>query len=461
MKQAFVIAITIITSTQVFGQVDTISNLSDREKIWGLTKFYSESKYNFVFFDKANIDWDSAYQAYLPQILITKSTWEYYNVLSKFCALLKDGHTNISTPFSLFQTLPNASRYKQIIVENFNKKLFVTNVPKAKGAEDLLGAEVVSINNEPSSSWLQKNVFPTISASTEQQLWNDAANSLFYIGVDSTKTWQLRLKTPKGKLLDYQTGWHTYRANWIKPLVQLERFSYKKYGDIGYMQINTFAELEIIDDLKKVLPELYNCKSLIIDIRMNGGGNSEFAAQLLKYFTLQKTIIGSTWKTREHQAVFKAWGQDILRSTPNARLDSLSATEQKCVRMVRGDFWHQGDTTVVYNDLEVKRLDQPLIVLQGNNTASAAEDFLIMLHSLRGRAITMGQKSYGSTGQPLFFDMPGGGSAKICVKRDTYPNGKEFVGYGIQPDIEIEKTVYDVINNIDIELKAALYKLKR
>jgi hypothetical protein len=34
-----------------------------------------------------------------------------------------------------------------------------------------------------------------------------------------------------------------------------------------------------------------------------------------------------------------------------------------------------------------------------------------------------------------------GGSARICTKKDTYPNGKEFVGYGIKPDIEVKRTL--------------------
>lgn len=454
MKRSYVLLIILVSSVSTFAQVDTISNISDQEKIWGLTKFYAEAKYNFVYFDKSNINWDSAYQAFLPQVLSSKSTWDYYIVLSRFSALLKDGHTGITVPMKLFRS----SRYKHTIIENFNGKLYITNVSKDQGTEDLLGAEVVRINHEPSSSWVQKNIIPTISASTEHQLWNDAAYALFY-SADSTQTWQLQLKTIKGTIVNYQTGWHTYRANWLRPFPRLERFSFKKMGNTGYLQVNTFGDEGVIEDFKKVLPALYDCKSIIIDLRMNQGGNSRIAAEFLKYFTSRPKIIGSAWKTRDNQAAYKAWGENLLADHRDIKMDSLTIFEKKSVQMARNDFWYQGDTMTFINDITVKKLDQPLIVLQGNRTASAAEDFLIMLHSLNGRARTVGQKSYGSTGQPLFFDMPGGGSARICAKRDTYPDGKEFVGYGIQPDIETERNVIDIINDIDTELRVALKEL--
>jgi C-terminal processing protease CtpA/Prc len=50
----------------------------------------------------------------------------------------------------------------------------------------------------------------------------------------------------------------------------------------------------------------------------------------------------------------------------------------------------------------------------------------------------------GSAGQPLFLDLPGGGSARIVTKRDTYPAGRDFVGYGIRPAIPVAPSVEDI-----------------
>ena len=50
----------------------------------------------------------------------------------------------------------------------------------------------------------------------------------------------------------------------------------------------------------------------------------------------------------------------------------------------------------------------------------------------------MGTKTCGSTGAAVFFKLPGGGMARICARKCTYPDSREFVGYGIEPDIPVE-----------------------
>ena len=100
-----------------------------------------------------------------------------------------------------------------------------------------------------------------------------------------------------------------------------------------------------------------------------------------------------------------------------------------------------------------------MVVLIGHNTASAAEDFLIALDDL-DCATVVGQNTFGSTGQPLSFKLPGGGSARVCTKRDTYPDGREFVGYGVKPDIYVEYTLKDLLDYKDPDLEKALEILK-
>ena len=46
-------------------------------------------------------------------------------------------------------------------------------------------------------------------------------------------------------------------------------------------------------------------------------------------------------------------------------------------------------------------------------------------------------------------NLPGGGRARICTKRDTYPDGREFVGFGIQPDFKVEQTIDDYLEDKD------------
>jgi C-terminal processing protease CtpA/Prc len=101
----------------------------------------------------------------------------------------------------------------------------------------------------------------------------------------------------------------------------------------------------------------------------------------------------------------------------------------------------------------------PTVLLLGHNTASAAEDFLILADNQK-HMTKIGAHSFGSTGQPYLFDLPGGGLARVCTKKDTYPDGREFVGYGIKPDIEVKQTLDDYIQKRDPVLQKALEYLK-
>jgi C-terminal processing protease CtpA/Prc len=102
----------------------------------------------------------------------------------------------------------------------------------------------------------------------------------------------------------------------------------------------------------------------------------------------------------------------------------------------------------------------PTVILTGHSTASAAEDFLIYADGQK-HMTKIGQRTFGSTGQPFLFDMPGGGSARVCTKKDTYPDGREFVGYGIKPDIEVVPGLQDYIKGNDPALTWALDYLKK
>lgn len=109
------------------------------------------------------------------------------------------------------------------------------------------------------------------------------------------------------------------------------------------------------------------------------------------------------------------------------------------------------------NEVKDPKLLMPVVVLAGNYTASAAEDLLIIIRQLKTTRIPiLGETSMGTTGQPLPFSLPGGGSARVCTKRDTYANGADFVGIGVKPDVAIPPTVPGIIRGKDVVLERAV-----
>lgn len=75
------------------------------------------------------------------------------------------------------------------------------------------------------------------------------------------------------------------------------------------------------------------------------------------------------------------------------------------------------------------------------------------------RGPMIGEPTAGSTGQPLFVKLPGGGAARFCTKHDSFADGREFVGVGIQPDIVIRVTRADIIAKHDPVVEKAIEAL--
>ncbi len=69
--------------------------------------------------------------------------------------------------------------------------------------------------------------------------------------------------------------------------------------------------------------------------------------------------------------------------------------------------------------------------------------------------IILGEPTAGSTGQPLSFRLPGGGSGRVCTLQCRYADGREFVGVGVQPKIRVTPTVADFRAGKDTVLESA------
>ena len=78
-------------------------------------------------------------------------------------------------------------------------------------------------------------------------------------------------------------------------------------------------------------------------------------------------------------------------------------------------------------------------------TVSAVEDFLIGDNSIKD-VITIGQRTAGFSGIPLFIELPGAGFALITTTKETSENGNN-IRYGIKPDIEVQLIFKDIIEN--------------
>ena len=420
----------------------SVAELSDADKLYGLSLFWREAGYNFAFFDQVpDLDWDEAYRAFIPRVLATTSTYHYYRELQRFCALLKDGHTNVYFPPEVEATLGSPP----LALKAVRRRAIVVDVARGLAPRVPVGSEIVAVDGIPLPVYLESEVFPYISSSTEHILWDWGIRRMLH--GPTGEPVRLAVRTPEGRtealtLVRERAG---EEVEWLigpEPARKTVDFRPLREG-IVYLALNSFMEAEVVEAFEALLPVLYESRGLIIDLRYNGGGNTDYALAIIDHLT-DKPFLTSKWRTRKHIAAYKAWGQWADRLPELAKFRPY----------YEGTAWYEEEATEIVPAAGAK-ITAPLVVLIGHDTASAAEDFLIALDSLR-RATLVGERTFGSTGQPLFIDLPAGGKGRICTKRDTYPDGRDFVGYGIAPDVMIEPSVEDFLARRDVVLEKGI-----
>ena len=457
---AIVLVIFLVISVR--GNAQIANTISAADKVYGLSKFWQEVNYNFVYLDKIDRRaWDSTYKALIPRVQETKNDYEYYRLLEKFCALLNDGHTNIFRPqIKGLQILQNAFGDHLVVVKRVDGRPVIVRSWKKDQSVLPVGSEIVEVNGITSEQYLRDSLLPYISSSTEYVKWKGATHWML-AGAPGT-TFNIKIKKPGGQLAVVNLVHAKATDSVYYPEVgayydeqkrELLEFKMLENG-VAYLGLNSFSNQKIDTLFDAVLPQLYKAKGLIVDLRFNGGGSTGIGTYILRHLIKDTVLAGARYATRDHLPAFKAWGAYVTEK------DTTGNTwNKKCLEVFKGVYMYNFPYEPESFVLNKPRIVVPTVILTGNNTASAAEDFLIAADNQQ-HMIRMGEPSFGSTGQPLVFDMPGGGSARVCTKKDTYPDGREFVGYGIQPHIPVTPTVNDYLKGKDVALDAALKYLR-
>ncbi len=173
-----------------------------------------------------------------------------------------------------------------------------------------------------------------------------------------------------------------------------------------------------------LFPEIEKTSGLVIDVRSNGGGSSEIGYHILAMLTDKPFATSVSWNRENYST---QWSE-------------IS--------------WHWNGKSS-QNPSGKYYYDKPVALLIGPGTFSAGEDFTVAFEIMH-RGPLVGRSTGGSTGEPLEFKLPGGGSARVCAKRDTYPDGSEFVGTGVHPTVTVEPTVRDFRAGTDVALQKAI-----
>lgn len=434
------------------------NTLTQEQKLFGLSMLWSEAKYNEAFFNNiGEAAWDSAYRAFMKPVMETSNDYEYVRELTRFCALLRDGHSMVYSGSSIPIITSSFDKF-QWYLSNVEGKAIVRSISDKQKEWIPIGSEIVEVNGMPTAEYLDKNVIPYICASTDY-VRMDAAMRLMFRSLKGD-SYRVKIITPAGKVLDIKIT-HELRKEIMDDVMYPQKPSRKLVvlkwypGQIAYVALNSFNDPKAVNEFISIFPELKKAEKLIIDLRNNGGGNTNTGAAILSYLTPDDVLIGFISQTRIHKPDYMAWGKNFT-----AQDTAGDSFKKRAYLVAQRQYYEVGGNYVWKISASQERLVVPTALLIGHNTASAAEDFLILADKQK-HMIKIGQNSNGSTGNPIFFQITDDIGFQICSQKATCPDGRDFVGCGVKPDIEVIPTVKDVIEKHDQALEKALDFLKK
>jgi carboxyl-terminal processing protease len=398
-------------------------NLPEDTKVAGLSRFWMEVKLNFPHFAAVpDLDWDKTYVDFIPKVRATTSTYEYYRLLQQMCALLKDGHSDVFLPKELAERMEADLPLRIDLIEN---RVFVTGVNSGKLEADgvTAGLEILKIDGVPVHEYAAKNRRPYVASNSPQHV-EVKVYSYGLLAGPRDRPVSVEFRSKDGRILEKRLSRGAYSDTAALPV-----FTYRKLaGNIAYVAINTFNSEDAQKEFEKHLPEIRGSDGLILDVRQNDGGSGVIAYNLIGYLT-GKDFAPPPWKSREYIATLRVWGEagGWYESKPS---------------MWKG---HPGDF-----------YSKPVVMLIGPRSLSATDVFAETFHRLqRGKLI--GEPTGGSTGDPLAFALPGGGSGRVATSADV---GAGLVGRGVHPDVLVPRTVKDFLAGRDAALETGIAALR-
>mgnify|MGYP002535940674 FL=1 len=192
-------------------------------------------------------------------------------------------------------------------------------------------------------------------------------------------------------------------------------------NNIGYINFTSFDETTA-DDFKAKFEELnkQGIKSLIIDLRNNGGGIVDQALQIADYVADKDSVLLYEVDKNNKETVKKAKTDPII--------------------------------------------NMPIIILTNENTASASEILAGALKDL-GKAKTVGTTTYGKGVIQQILKLSDGSGLKVTIEEYQTPNRNKIHKVGIAPDEEVKlpdsvTSVLNIKEEEDTQLQKAIEMLK-
>jgi carboxyl-terminal processing protease len=221
-----------------------------------------------------------------------------------------------------------------------------------------------------------------------------------------------------------------------------------KEASIAYIRIQSFEDPKYEDFALNAVKQYRNAQAIVFDVRGNGGGSTP--ERLLRAI-LDRPYRDWSQASAVSIGLFRAYS----RLQEIARPGELSERESGYY----GAFAEFAAPQLLAPGALIQPADPVyrgrILVLTDFACTSACEDFVMPL-KYSGRATIVGERTQGSSGQPFIYDFGNGMSFRISSRRMYFPDGSEFEGVGIAPDVEVRPSITDRRDGKDIVFEHAV-----
>lgn len=377
----------------------------DRAEIFEIVwRTINETYYDPTF---RGVDWQAVRERYRPRMEAAPNDQEFYGQFEVMLAELRDSHTSFSAPpppGTPPDGQPGSLGLSLVEIEGQTVVSEVEPDSSASRAGLRPGMILRTVNGRPVEE-LYALIRANFAGTSSERSFAVLQRQAILYGGFLSKPRMLGLVNFDNAAFEV-TLEQTPSAAKPAPRVEARRLA----SGFGYIKFDGWmppADKRFNAELAK----LSDTPGLVIDLRANGGGQTEVLLNIASNFFTAPTYTGG----------FRRRDGTLDRYTTHA-------------------------PTRLYK--------QPVVILIDERSASASETFTIFMQE-SGRAYVIGRQSNGALLNTRIQKVKGGGELRVSIRAYVSPNGRVPEGTGVVPDQTIPLTIEDLRQGRDAALEAA------
>jgi carboxyl-terminal processing protease len=363
------------------------------------------------------VDWWAQRAQFRSLAADARDPEEFYAVLRRLLASLRDAHTRIYAPEQKFDWQHPRFVTIGLSLREIEGQLTVVSVERESDAERAgirAGDVIQAINGKNALLTLEQKLSEQAGSSTPQAARLFALSSL----ADGPAGTTVAIEWFGA---DHKLRQTNLRRHWQQRILGVH---IKRHGGIAVLTIDAFTQV-LEFEFRASNSALRQARGIVFDLRNNGGGDAEAMAEMASVFLPPATALGQ-FTDRNGNVSLKL----------------------------------ETGVTPLLIHLRNDPIKVPIVILTSERTSSAAEIFIAAMKQT-GHATVLGAQTCGCVlAVRSQHTLPDDGELEVSELDYHTAAGVRLEGAGIKPDEVISLTRQDIYAKRDRALQAALDRLK-